>query len=84
MEKIGFELRLAQQQQKLAFIIRARRMSLGWSQEKLAKRMKITQSRVAQIEAAGSVYIEKRVSIDVLLKALHVLGEKFEVNVIGA
>ena len=63
------EAALVEMKLRLSGALRARRMALRLSQVALAKRLGSSQSRVAKMEAG-----DRSVSIDLLMKALLVLG----------
>ena len=65
------EAALVEMKANLSQALRARREACGLSQSAFAKRLRSSQSRVAKMEAA-----DQTVSMDLLLRALVVLGAK--------
>lgn len=63
------EAALVEMKLRLSQALRARRLALHLSQVAVAKRLRSSQSRVAKMEAG-----DRSVSIDLLIKALVILG----------
>lgn len=75
-KSLGVDVAEVREKQNLIqFIIKARK-SAGLSQAILAKKMKITQSRIAQIESGVGT---ANVSFDILFSILLVLGYNFRI-----
>ena len=64
-----------EKQHLISLIIKARKAK-GWSQQALAKRIGVTQGRIAQIESGIGT---SRVTFDVLLSVLETLGYGFKI-----
>lgn len=75
-KKYGINAAEVREKQRLVQKIIKARKNLGMSQAQLAKKIAVTQGRIAQIESGiGS----QRTSFDVLLHILMVLGYEFRI-----
>ncbi len=75
-ESLGVSAAEAREKQKLIQLIVAARKKVGLSQVQLAKKAGVTQGRIAQIESCIGT---NRVSFDVLLHLLTLLGYEFRI-----
>lgn len=73
---LGINIAEAREKQRLIQQIVKARKKAGLSQVQLAKKVEVTQGRIAQIESGIGT---KRVSFDVLLHLLTVLGYEFKI-----
>ncbi len=64
-----------EKQHLIGLIIKARKEK-GWSQQALAKRIGVTQGRIAQIESGIGT---SKVTFDILLSILETLGYGFKI-----
>ena len=69
--KLSSEASLVELRLALSRTLRDRRTKRGWSQERLAKQLKSSQSRIAKMEAGDA-----SVSVDLLFRSLFVMGAK--------
>ncbi len=75
-KSLGVSVAEVREKQKLAQLIVRMRKELNLSQISLAKKMGVTQSRVAQIESGVGT---SKVTFDVLLNVLTLLGYDFKI-----
>jgi len=75
-KSLGVSAREVREKQKLMSLIAKTRKKLGMSQVTLAKKVHVTQSRIAQLESGVGT---AKVSFDVLLHVLTVLGHDFKI-----
>ncbi|MCM2279855.1 MAG: helix-turn-helix domain-containing protein [Oligoflexia bacterium] len=73
---LGVNVKEVQEKQKLIQLITKARKASGLSQASLAKKVGVSQSRIAQIESGVGT---SRVTFDVLLNLLSVLGYDFKI-----
>jgi DNA-binding XRE family transcriptional regulator len=73
---LGLNAKEVQEKQKLMQLIVKTRKSKGLSQAALAKKVGVSQSRIAQIESGVGT---SKVTFDVLLSVLSVLGYGFTI-----
>ena len=73
---LGVNVKEVQEKQKLIQLITKARKASGLSQAALAKKVGVSQSRIAQIESGVST---SKVTFDVLLNLLSVLGYDFKI-----
>jgi DNA-binding XRE family transcriptional regulator len=75
-KSLGVNAKEVQEKQKLMQLIVKTRKSKGLSQTALAKKVGVSQSRIAQIESGVGT---AKVTFDVLLSVLSVLGYGFTI-----
>lgn len=75
-KSLGVNPKEVQEKQKLMQLIMKTRKSKGLSQAALAKKVGVSQSRIAQIESGVGT---AKVTFDVLLSVLNVLGYDFTI-----
>jgi DNA-binding XRE family transcriptional regulator len=75
-KSLGVNAKEVQEKQKLMSLIVKVRKSLGLSQASLAKKVGVSQSRIAQIESGVGT---AKVTFDVLLNVLATLGYEFKI-----
>ena len=75
-ENLGVNVKEVQEKQKLIQLITKARKASGFSQAALAKKVGVSQSRIAQIESGIGT---GKVTFDVLLNVLSVLGYDFKI-----
>jgi DNA-binding XRE family transcriptional regulator len=75
-KSLGVNAREVQEKQKLMQLIIKVRKAKGLSQVALAKKVGVSQSRIAQIESGVGT---AKVTFDVLLNILNVLGYGFKI-----
>jgi transcriptional regulator with XRE-family HTH domain len=75
-KSLGVNAKEVQEKQKLMHLIIKVRKAKGFSQVALAKKVGVSQSRIAQIESGVGT---ARVTFDVLLNILSVLGYDFTI-----
>jgi len=75
-QSLGANISEVREKQKLSSLIIKTRKTRGMSQAMLAKKLKISQGRVAQIESGIGT---SRITFDVLLGALKSLGFEYRV-----
>lgn len=73
---LGVNVKEVQEKQKLIQLITKARKTNGLSQAALAKKVGVSQSRIAQIESGVGT---SKVTFDVLLNLLSVLGYDFKI-----
>lgn len=73
---LGLNVKEVQEKQKLIQLIIKARKASGLSQAAFAKKVGVSQSRVAQVESGIGT---SKVSFDVLLNLLSVLGYDFKI-----
>jgi transcriptional regulator with XRE-family HTH domain len=73
---LGVNVKEVQEKQKLIQLITKARKASGLSQAALAKKVGVSQSRIAQIESGVGT---SKVTFDVLLNLLSVLGYDFKI-----
>ncbi len=73
---LGVNAKEVQEKQKLMQLIVKARKSKGLSQAALAKKIGVSQSRIAQVESGVGT---AKVTFDVLLNILSVLGYDFKI-----
>jgi HTH-type transcriptional regulator / antitoxin HipB len=73
---LGVNVKEVQEKQKLIQLIIKARKASGLSQTALAKKVGVSQSRIAQIESGVGT---SKVTFDVLLNLLSVLGYDFKI-----
>lgn len=73
---LGVNVKEVQEKQKLIQLITKARKASGLSQASLAKKVGVSQSRIAQIESGVGT---SKVTFDVLLNLLSVLGYDFKI-----
>lgn len=72
----GLDIREIKEKQRLMLLIAKERKARGMSQAALAKKIGVTQGRIAQIESGIST---SRTSFDILLGTLAKLGYQFKI-----
>jgi transcriptional regulator with XRE-family HTH domain len=75
-DNLGVNVKEVQEKQKLIQLITKARKASGLSQADLAKKVGVSQSRIAQIESGVGT---SKVTFDVLLNLLSVLGYDFKI-----
>lgn len=75
-QSLGVNAVEVREKQKLMQLIVAIRKKRGWSQTQLAKKVGVTQGRIAQIESGVGT---ARVTFDVLLNILNTLGYGYKI-----
>ena len=75
-ESLGVSIAEVREKQKLIHLIVKTRKSLKMSQVELAKKLHVSQSRIAQIESGVGT---SKVTFDILLHILTVLGYGFKI-----
>ncbi len=75
-DNLGVNVKEVQEKQKLIQLITKARKASGLSQAALAKKVGVSQSRIAQIESGVGT---SKVTFDVLLNLLLVLGYDFKI-----
>jgi transcriptional regulator with XRE-family HTH domain len=73
---LGVNVKEVQEKQKLIQLITKARKAHGLSQAALAKKVGVSQSRIAQIESGVGT---SKVTFDVLLNVLSILGYDFKI-----
>jgi transcriptional regulator with XRE-family HTH domain len=73
---LGVNVKEIQEKQKLVQLITKARKASGLSQAALAKKVGVSQSRIAQIESGVGT---AKVTFDVLLNLLSILGYDFKI-----
>ena len=73
---LGVNVKEIQEKQKLIQLITKARKANGLSQAALAKKVGVSQSRIAQIESGVGT---SKVTFDVLLNILSILGYDFKI-----
>jgi HTH-type transcriptional regulator/antitoxin HipB len=73
---LGVNVKEVQEKQKLIQLITKARKASGLSQAALAKRVGVSQSRISQVESGVGT---SKVTFDVLLNLLSVLGYDFKI-----
>lgn len=73
---LGVNVKEVQEKQKLIQLITRARKANGLSQVALAKKVGVSQSRIAQIESGVGT---SKVTFDVLLNILSILGYDFKI-----
>ena len=73
---LGVNVKEVQEKQKLIQLITKARKANGLSQAALAKKVGVSQSRIAQVESGVGT---SKVTFDVLLNLLSILGYDFKI-----
>ncbi len=78
---LGIDVAEAREKQRLVKLIAKHRKKKGWTQTVLAKKVGVSQGRIAQIESGIGT---RSVTFDVLLSVLSALGCEFKIVVRNA
>jgi len=76
-KKMGIDIHEVKEKQRLMKLIAEARKSKGLSQTALAKKVGVTQSRIAQIESGIGT---AKITYDILFHVLSTLGYKIEIQ----
>jgi len=76
-KKLGVSISEIREKQSLIDLIKMTRKKLGLSQAVLAKKARVSQARIAQIESEQGI---SKVTFDILLGILRLLGYDFKIT----